>query len=168
MTADYLREKCGRDYLLFAYTPDRTWKEMGAEGDGGHNFLSWYPGDAYVDVLGFDDYSIGKGNTAAKAEENFNETLRKLRLVSVFAREHGKVCGITETGCKDANDDFWTRLLRLATAEGVACAFVNTWGGPWTLPANEAGIQDQRRFIDSGSVLTIPDSDFQKAVDAEF
>ncbi len=168
MTADYLREKCGRDYLLFAYTPDRTWKEMGAEGDGGHNFLSWYPGDDYVDVLGFDDYSIGKGNTPEKAEENFNETLRKLREVSAFARAHGKVCGITETGCKDANGDFWTRLLRLATAEGVACAFVNTWGGPWTLPDSEAGVQDQRRFIESGSVLTISDADLQKAADAGF
>lgn len=168
MTADYLRSKCGRDYLLFAYTPDRTWKEMGAEGDGGHNFLSWYPGDDYVDLLGFDDYSIGKGKSVAKADENFNETLRKLRLVSAFAREHGKVCGITETGCKDANDDFWSRLLHLATAEGVSCAFVNTWSGPWTLPEGEAAIEDLRRFIDSGAVLTIPDNVFQKAVDAGF
>ena len=167
MTADYLREKCGRENLLFAYTPDRTWKELGKEGDGQHNFLSWYPGDDYVDVLGFDDYSIGKGKTAQQQEENFAETLRKLRLVSDFARQHNKVAGITETGCKDASDDFWTRLLKLATSEGVDCAFVDTWSGPWTMPETEAQTADQKAFINHPAVLTIPDSQFQKAVDID-
>ena len=168
MTADYLRAKCGRDALLFAYTPDRTWKELGAEGDGGANFLSWYPGDAYVDVLGFDDYSIGKGQ-GEKAEANFAETLRKLRLVSAFARERGKVAAITETGCKDANDDFWTRLLRLGTADGVEMAFADTWGGPWTLPAEGADAQraDLLKFVADPAVLTEPAEKLVKAAAAE-
>ena len=166
MTADYLRGKCGRDNLRFAYTPDRTWKEMGQEGDNAHNFLSWYPGDAYTDIGGFDDYSIGKGKTAQDAERNFEETLRKLRLVSAFAREHGKVTAITETGCKDANDDFWTRVLRLATADGVDCAFVDTWGGPWTQPATEAGWADLLRFVGNPAVLTTSDAEFQRVVEA--
>lgn len=168
MTADYLRSKCGRDALLFAYTPDRTWKELGAEGDGGANFLSWYPGDAYVDVLGFDDYSIGKG-AGEKAEANFAETLRKLRLVSAFAREHGKIAAITETGCKDANDDFWTRLLRLGTADGVEVAFADTWGGPWTMPAEGADAQraDLLKFVADPAVLTEPAEKLARAASAE-
>lgn len=165
LTADYLRAKCGKDQILFAYTPDRTWKELGKEGDGGHNFLSWYAGDAYTDIIGFDDYSIGKGETDAKADENFNETLRKLRLVSAFADAHGKVMGITETGCKDARTDFWARLLKLATADGVNCAFVDTWGGPWTMPESVEGVLDQKRFYKNPAVLTIPDEQLQKAVD---
>ncbi len=168
MTADYLWSKCGRDALLFAYTPDRTWKDLGAEGDGGANFLSWYPGDDYVDVLGFDDYSIGKG-AGAKAEENFAETLRKLRLVSAFARERGKVAAITETGCKDANDDFWTRLRRLGTADGVEVAFVDTWGGPWTMPAPDADAQraDLLKFVADPAVLTEPAAKLEEAARAE-
>ena len=168
MTADYLRSKCGRDALLFAYTPDRTWKELGAEGDGGANFLSWYPGDAYVDVLGFDDYSIGKG-AGETAEANFAETLRKLRLVSAFAREHGKIAAITETGCKDANDDFWTRLLRLGTADGVEVAFADTWGGPWTMPAEGADAQraDLLKFVADPAVLTEPAEKLARAASAE-
>ena len=139
---------------------------MGQEGDNAHNFLSWYPGDAYTDIVGFDDYSIGKGKTAQDAERNFEETLRKLRLVSAFAREHGKVTAITETGCKDANDDFWTRVLRLATADGVDCAFVDTWGGPWTQPATEAGWADLLRFVGNPAVLTTSDAEFQRVVEA--
>ena len=139
---------------------------MGAEGDGGHNFLSWYAGDAYTDIIGFDDYSIGKGETDEKADANFNETLRKLRLVSAYADAHGKVMGITETGCKDARSDFWARLLRLATAEGVNCAFVDTWGGPWTFPDSPEGVEDQRRFVSSPAVMTISDDLFQQAADA--
>lgn len=168
MTADYLRSKCGRDALLFAYTPDRTWQELGAEGDGGANFLSWYPGDDYVDVLGFDDYSIGKG-AGEKAEANFAETLRKLRLVSAFAREHGKVAAITETGCKDANDDFWTRLLRLGTADGVEVAFADTWGGPWTMPAEGADAQraDLLKFSADPAVLTESAEKLVRAAAAE-
>ncbi|MGN0853423.1 MAG: SGNH/GDSL hydrolase family protein [Kiritimatiellia bacterium] len=167
LTADYLRAACGRENLLFAYTPDRTWKELGTEGDGQHNFLSWYPGDAYVDVLGFDDYSIGKGKDLAGQNANFAETLRKLRLVSDFARQHGKVMGITETGCKDAHDDFWTRLLNLATAEGVACAFVDTWGGPWTLPETEAQTADLKAFVGHPAVLTIPHRQLLQAADSD-
>ena len=168
MTADYLRAKCGRDALFFAYTPDRTWKELGAEGDGGTNFLSWYPGDAYVDVVGFDDYSIGKGK-GEKAETNFAETLRKLRLVSAFARERGKVAAITETGCKDANDDFWTRLLRLGTSDGVEVAFADTWGGPWTMPAEGADAQraDLLKFVADPAVVTEPAEKLGRAAAAE-
>ena len=166
LEADYLRGRLGKDRILFAYTPDRTWKELGAEGDGGHNFLSWYPGDDYVDIMGFDDYSIGKGKTEAEAVKNFNETLRKLRLVGGFARARGKVLGISETGCRDARNDFWASLLKLATADGLGCAFVNTWSGPWTLPDTPEGIEDQRRFIASPAVLTISDDAFQQAADA--
>lgn len=165
MEADYLREKLGHDRILFAYTPDRTWKDLGSEGDGGHTFLSWYPGDDYVDIVGFDDYSIGKGKTDQEATRNFNETLRKLRLVGDFAQAHGKVLGLTETGCRDARNDFWASLLKLATAEGVKCAFINTWAGPWTLPETPEGIEDQRQFIANPAVLTIPDAEFQQAAE---
>ena len=168
MTADYLREKCGKENVLFAYTPDRTWKDLGAEGDGGHNFLSWYPGDAYVDIMGFDDYSIGKGDTDEKADANFNETLRKLRLVCDYARPRGKVVGVTETGCKDARTDFWARLLRLAVSEGVDCAFVDTWGGPWSYPDSDAGIEDQRRFLADPAVLMVDGERLRAAADRWF
>jgi len=163
MTADYLREKCGRENLLFAYTPDcYGWKEIGSE-ETPRTFLTWYPGDDYVDVIGFDDYSIGKGKTPEEAEKKFNETLRRLRLLTAFAQERGKVLGITETGLFQSNLDFWTRFRNLATAEGVDCAFANTWDGPWTTPETEEGWAELQKFVSDPAVLTVPDAVLQKA-----
>lgn len=129
LEADTLRRLCGPDQILFAYTPDRTWKNLGNPGDGGDNFLSWYPGDAYVDILGFDDYSIGKGNDDVAARRHFDETVRKLRLVSDYAGAHGKVAAVTECGCQGSRDDFYDCIFRVMTAEGVRAAFIDVWCG---------------------------------------
>lgn len=157
LTGDFLREKCGRDRMVFAYTPDRRWKELGEPGKG-HDYLSWYPGDDYVDVLGFDDYSIGKGETAQAADDAQAETVRKLRLVSDYAKRHGKVAGLSETGCAKARDDFWTRLGAIATAPDVACAFVNTWHGGYTTPATDAGWKDLETFLSRPEVAMMPEA----------
>ena len=89
--------------------------------------------------------------------------------MSAFAREHGKIAAITETGCKDANDDFWTRLLRLGTADGVEVAFADTWGGPWTMPAEGADAQraDLLKFVADPAVLTEPAEKLAWAASAE-
>ena len=146
MTADYLRKECGEDQILFAYTPDRTWKEFGKEGDADNTFLAYYPGDAYVDILGLDDYSIGNGDDR-KVESNFNETVRKLRLMTDFARDRGKVVCISEAGGNRKRDDFWQWLYRAATADGVKVAFADTWSGEWgTLPATPASEKDELVF----------------------
>ena len=166
LTVDLIRKELGAENVLFCYGPDRCWTEAGEEGKSG--YLKWYPGDAYVDIMGFDDYSIGKGDTDEKADANFNETLRKLRLVCDYARPRGKVVGVTETGCKDARTDFWARLLRLAVSEGVDCAFVDTWGGPWSYPDSDAGIEDQRRFLADPAVLMVDGERLRAAADRWF
>lgn len=153
MTADYLRKECGTDQILFAYTPDRTWSEFGKEGDAGNTFLAYYPGEDYVDILGLDDYSIGHGDDA-KVERSFQETVRKLRLMTDFAERHGHVAAVTETGGKNKRDDFWVWLHRVMTAEGVKLAFVDTWGGCYgTLPDTPASEQDERAFAHRPEVL---------------
>ena len=146
MTADYLRRECGDEQILFAYTPDRTWKEFCKEGDADNTFLAYYPGDAYVDILGLDDYSIGNGDDR-KVESNFNETVRKLRLMTDFAMDRGKVVCISEAGGNRKRDDFWQWLYRAATADGVKVAFADTWSGEWgTLPATPASEKDELVF----------------------
>ena len=153
MEADYLRAKCGKDQILFAYTPDRTWREFGTEGDTNNTFLAYYPGDKYVDIVGVDDYSIGNGNDE-DVERNLVETVRKLRLMTKFADERGKVVCISESGGDKKRDDFWQYLHRAATAEGVKVAFVDTWGYYWgTLPTTQASEADEKAFAARPEVL---------------
>ena len=114
MIADYLREKCPGQ-ILFAYTPDRTWKDLGSEGDTDNTFLAYYPGDKYVDIIGMDDYSIGHEDDAG-VKRKFDETVRKLRLMTAFAKPRGQVVVISEAGGRKKRGDFWTWLHRVATA----------------------------------------------------
>lgn len=151
--ADYLRNACGEGQILFAYTPDRTWREFGREGDSENTFLAYYAGDAYVDILGLDDYSIGNGDDV-KVETNYRETLRKLRAMTKFAEARNKVVAIAESGGKTRRDDFWRYLHRLASAEGVSVAYVNTWSWIYgTTPQNERSKQEEIAFAARPQVL---------------
>ena len=151
-TAIHLRKSCPSQ-ILFAYTPDRTWSEFGEEGDSGNTFLAYYPGDVYSDIVGLDDYSIGNGDDE-KVEQNFQETVRKLRLISAFAAERGKVAVIAESGGKNRRDDFWRYLHRVATADGVSVAFVNTWSWIYgTTPQNAQSEKEERAFAACPQVL---------------
>ncbi len=154
--ADTLRRLCGRDRILFAYDPDKCWQELGAPDDGKKNFLTWYPGDEYADIVGFDDYSIGLGNNDRDADNKEKETIRKLRIVSAFASEHGKIAALTETGInKPTRNDFYERLYRILTADGVRVAFVDTWGGEYTMPVKRPVIVESfKRFLKHPEVLT--------------
>ena len=146
MTADYLRQECGEGQILFAYTPDRTWRNFGNEGDFGNTFLAYYPGDRYVDVIGLDDYSIGQGSDE-KVEKSFAETLRKLRLMTEFASRHSKITVVSEAGGQKKRDDFWQYVYRLMTADGVKLAFVNTWSGTYgMLPDTAESEKDELTF----------------------
>jgi len=55
-TVDYLRNEKGLHHLLYAYSPDIF---QGRDG-----YLKYYPGDEYVDVLGYDDYHTLPGTFA--------------------------------------------------------------------------------------------------------
>ena len=66
------------------------------------------------------------GGDGGKAEAALAETVRKLRLITSFAKERRQVVCISEAGGRKNRKDFWTYLHRAATAEGVSCAFVNT------------------------------------------
>lgn len=153
MEADYLREKCGNDQIIFAYTPDRSWSGIGNEGDTNNTFLAYYPGDKYVDIIGMDDYSIGNGDDSF-VETRLAETVRKLRQMTKFATERGKIVCISESGGNKKRDDFWQYLHRAATAEGVKVAFVDTWAWDWgSLPATPASEADERAFAARPEVL---------------
>ena len=74
--------------------------------------------------------------------------------MSTFAKERGKVAALTETGGKNKRDDFWVYLHRVMTADGVTCAFVDTWGGCYgTIPDTPASEQDELAFSRRPEVL---------------
>ena len=106
-TVSYLRDSAGVHNLLYAYSPD----VFASQAD----YLDRYPGDGYVDVLGFDDYQSVRSPT-------LRDTLvRRLHDVVTLADARGKVAAVTETGVEALPDSlWWTRtLLPALTADSI-------------------------------------------------
>ena len=146
----------GGGNLLFAYSPDRYWSELGAPGrNGAFTYLSRYPGDDFIDIVGLDDYSIGVSTNDAACAQMLEQSVTRMRLVSSFARARGKVAGLFETGPGfSPRADAYDWLHRAMTAEGVSFSFVNTWGGNYTVPSSPEGVSCWRRFVRQRAVVT--------------
>jgi len=86
-TVDYLKNTKGVHNILYAFSPDNSY--LTAE-----NYLSRYPGDKYVDVLGMDNY----GDFANQGSSGVNKANAKLKMISNMALDKVKIAALTETG----------------------------------------------------------------------
>ncbi len=83
-TVEYLRDEKGLHNILYAYSPDIFLDKA--------HYLECYPGDEYVDILGFDDYhDVGESG-------NIEDLIKRLRMIVELAEEKGKIAALTETG----------------------------------------------------------------------
>ncbi len=97
-TVEYLRDTKNVHNLLYAYGP-------GSEAESVKAYGTRYPGDAYVDLVGFDMYDNKPASDGA-----FMEQFKKqLQVVEGFAKQHGKLVAVTETG---ASNDGGLALLK--------------------------------------------------------
>lgn len=87
-TETYLQKK-GLHNILYVYSPGGA--ELKSEGDYGLT----YPGNPYVDILGFDMYQRDPERGDGFLEEDFPSVLG---IVEHFAASHHKVAAVTETG----------------------------------------------------------------------
>jgi mannan endo-1,4-beta-mannosidase len=134
-TVHYLRDVKGLHNLLYAYSPNA------AGPPGPHPYLDGYPGDAWVDVLGYDSYFRGVPAPAGETES----VTRNLAWVVDQAESRGKIPAFTETGLEGiADPTFWTgRLARSIQGDSTArrIAYVMVWRN-----ANRVGRTDQHFF----------------------
>jgi len=148
----YLHELRGVNHLLWAYSPDVFRNRA--------HYLKYYPGDAYVDILGLDDYyDLG-------AFGRISSLTRRLRILVELAEERGKIAALTETGREAVPRRQWyTRyLLAAIQADPVAARikYVHLWRnhspqhhyGPY--PGHAAN-DDFRAFIGNPAVLSLAD-----------
>jgi mannan endo-1,4-beta-mannosidase len=145
-TVKYLRDNLGVHNLLFAWSPDRAFTTEA-------QYLEYYPGDAYVDIVGMDNYfDLAPGNDPGVAS-------RKLKIVSDYALKKGKVAAFTETGLdKLPQADWFTRqLLPALRSQPVQIAYVMLWSNTtdmyWTPPVGHPAESDFIQFKNSPSIL---------------
>ena len=88
-TVKYLRDEKGVHNLLYAYSPNGYFR-----GDA-EAYLTWYPGDEYVDILGYDHYDDTSDTPAW-----LRHTVEDLGMIANLADEKGKISAFTEFGLR--------------------------------------------------------------------
>lgn len=91
---EYLHEK-GITNFLTAYSPDRNFSTE-------EEYLTWYPGDDIVDVVGVDNYW-----DLRQSDGGLNNAILKLEIVVKYADKTDKVAAFTETGSDRISEPAW-------------------------------------------------------------
>ncbi|KAA6300030.1 MAG: 4-beta-mannosidase [Candidatus Ordinivivax streblomastigis] len=96
MTVKHLRDTRNVHNILYSFSPSET-KDM-------DEYLERYPGDNYVDIVGFDCYANGENEDqnpekAQQQIERYKNALKhNLDIVTAYAKKAGKIPTIAETG----------------------------------------------------------------------
>lgn len=123
-TVNYLRDVKGVHNFLYAYSPNGT---LGGDVNA---YLKTYPGDNYVDVLGYDAY-------ADNASQWLEPVMKDMRMLNDQATERGKIVAFTEFGRRDdfgfkkdvetQDKQFFTELRDAITEDAPNTAYMMTW-----------------------------------------
>jgi mannan endo-1,4-beta-mannosidase len=116
-TYNYLVKQKKLDNLIFCYSPDIFETE--------EQYLEFYPGDEYVDILGIDDYrDVGM-------DGKIEDLTRRLTMLGNIAKARNKVYAISETGYEAIpNPEWWTKVLTKGIMENdvsKGIAYVLVW-----------------------------------------
>jgi mannan endo-1,4-beta-mannosidase len=104
-TFDYLKKEKGVNNLIYAFSPDRSRMEL---SNGKTEYLYGYPGDAYVDIIGLDNYwDVGHEVNDKPLTRQKEDLVRSLKLISSLAADKGKIAALTETGMEKVPLDDW-------------------------------------------------------------
>lgn len=144
-TVDYLKNTKGVHNILYAFSPDNSYSTS-------TNYLSRYPGDGYVDVLGMDNY----GDFNNQGQTGSDQANAKLKMISDLATAKVKIAALTETGYQVTattpaiNGWFSTYLYNALTANNIKISFVmfwnNTTSGYWIPTPTDSNAADFKTF----------------------
>ncbi|MEN9569123.1 MAG: hypothetical protein RL172_354 [Bacteroidota bacterium] len=117
-TVSFLRDSMQVHNLLYAFSPDCTFTNEAA-------FTERYPGNDWVDMVGFDDYA----DFGRDGHYNLAAGLQKLKIVHAFALQNNKLAAFTETGLESvADNNWWTQsLLATMLKEKLQICYVLVW-----------------------------------------
>lgn len=149
-TINYLRDVKQLHHLLYAYSPDRTpMKEQ---------YFERYPGDEYVDILGYDCYHFGGVETAA---EFVQHNRKMLEYISENACKRNKPAAFTETGLETVNQNNWWTGVLYPTIDKTKLAYVMVWRNAYERPNHFYGPTpghpanpDFLKFINYNNIIT--------------
>ncbi len=149
----YCVKERGLTNILWCYSPNGPISP--------EEYMSRYPGDEFVDILGTDIYEYVGDGSVPEADVRFSEQVKDmLRSLSAMSLEHQKLMCLSETGFEGIpSPSWWTGVLEPAIREFPIC-YVLTWRNAHDKPGhfyaawkgfeNEA---DMKAFSDKENIL---------------
>ena len=120
LTHDYLTGTRGLTNIVWCYSPNSNVTP--------EQYMSRYPGDDCVDVLGMDAYQYVGNQPLEDAEAAFVAQVRDhLTFMKDLAQEHGKLMCLSETGFEGIPDPAWWTGTLLPAIKDFPIAYVLTW-----------------------------------------
>lgn len=125
-TASELKRR-GAKNLIYAYSPGSVFRDTA-------DYLSRYPGDDVVNIIGFEAYMSERASsmTVEQTRQEFiSRVQRNFSIVDSIAIARRKLTAITESGIKPNYDaEWWTKAL-LPAIEGHTPCYINVWSNHW-------------------------------------
>lgn len=116
MTVDHL-QGLGVNNLLYAYSSSEVTSEEA--------YLERYPGDGYVDIIGFDAY-------VQDSRAGYVETMEtNLKVITQYAEKSGKLPIIAETGYESLPDSVFFTETVYPLLERYDVAWILFWRNAW-------------------------------------
>ena len=113
-TVAYLRDTKEIHQLLYAFNTDRFASRA--------EYLERYPGDDWVDLIGFDIYQRGKDN-----EGFITEADKSFSILEELGKEKNKIIALTEFGYGEIPDSEWWTGTLLKAIGNHKIAYVLGW-----------------------------------------
>ncbi len=127
-TVEFLRDEKGLHHLIYAFSPDRSRIDI---NNFKTSYLYAYPGDDYVDVIGYDNYwDIGSKHNKQGKEIRRKDFINGLKGITAIATEKNKVAAVTETGLESVTDSKWFTTIILEPVKSdpsIRIAYLMVW-----------------------------------------
>ena len=138
LTEQTIRKYAPKAQILWAYCSDR-YRNTEEE------YMERYPGDDYVDIIGFDDYAIGR------SKEDWTAAVNRAALVCKIAKARHLATGLFETNNnKRKIPNYYTNHLnRMLKAKDVRLGIVQIWS-----LKNFNDSIDLRSFINQKNIIS--------------
>lgn len=108
-----LRDNYKIHNILYAYSPNKL-----GEND---NYLEFYPGDDFVDILGIDIYDFNN------SEDYITSVVNDLKIVKDIATSRNKLYAFTETGLEKIPTNNWFTEVLYPNIENTGIAWILFW-----------------------------------------
>lgn len=125
----YFVKQRGLTNILWCYSPNGNC--------GPKEYMSRYPGDEFVDMVGIDTYEyVGPSGLADAAVRYQDELKSALTYLAAIGMEHEKLICLSETGLEGIPDHKWWTEVLYPSIKDFPVSYVLTWRNAWDKPGH--------------------------------